>query len=98
MSDCSPAFHSTATARGLIPPVNTPMPLTMFAPAAGARITGLGRADALIARSLVEQIDLRERGMQADQHRVRFEPKRVAYDVMAARENKARDAYRLPAE
>ena len=47
MSDCSPAFQSTATARGLMPPVKTPMPLRMFVAAGRRKNHGLRRADAL---------------------------------------------------
>src|ERR1700733_14866083 len=47
---------------------------------------GPGCAAAFIAGSVVEQIDLRERGMEADEHRLGSERKCVAYDVMAAGE------------
>ena len=38
----SPALHSTATARGLMPPVKTPKPLMIFVPPGGAEITARG--------------------------------------------------------
>jgi hypothetical protein len=56
----------------------------MLEPPAGAESTALGEPTALVAGRGVEQVDLGERGMQADQHRVRFQHERVADGVLAA--------------
>src|SRR3954468_21303512 len=42
ISEPSPADHSTPTARGFTPPVNTPNPLRIFVPPSGAKRTALG--------------------------------------------------------
>ena len=53
----------------------------------------LRRTHSLVSRCLIQQVDLRERGMQPDQHRVRLERQACRAPRNAHREDKVRDAY-----
>ena len=55
----SPAFHNTATARGLIPPAKNPNAAHDVRPAGRRQDNRLRRAHALIARRRIQQIKLR---------------------------------------